>query len=158
MSKRQNGDKVESKISFNVDSRVLYVHRCATMEVTKKMTKFLYTVEVRFGLANETVIRYINPNSRILFYNNYTVAENNPVYPSLVLGHVVPCSYQNGSRQELSLGFLGKWLFILKSLMLRNQTWAIKHNRTALVGCEVNNGSEGNYFYKIHTSTSLNAR
>ena len=175
--------KLKSNLIANIDSmvlgeemkgrhieragEVLYIHRCAKMEVTLVTNTFCTEeVPVRLGHANETVVKYMNPVSRV-FYSNYTLAECNPVYPNLVrinngswvtygtrieLARVVPSSYNNGSRPGLRphefVGLMGNGLFTLEDLMLSNQARALKHSRTTVVGREVYRGSAGNYLHE----------
>ena len=53
------------------------------MEVTIAKTNFCTEeVPLRLGEGTDTVIRYMNPITKV-FYSNYTLADCNPVYPNL---------------------------------------------------------------------------
>ena len=61
----------------------VYLHRCAKMEITLATLDFCTEeIHVRLGDRKESVIKFMNPISKI-FYNNYTLTECNPVYPNL---------------------------------------------------------------------------
>ena len=125
---------------------VQYIHSCAKMEGTV-VTKTFDTedVLVRRWHANETIIKYVNPISKV-FQINYTVAEGNAFYPNLLyltngswitygskieLERVVPGRYGSGSRAGLRpheiVGLMGNWLFTLDDTFqtIKREPWNI---------------------------------
>ena len=146
---------------------VVYLHRCAKMEITLATLDFCTEeIPVRLGDGKESVIKFMNPISKI-FYNNYTLTECNPVYPNLYqllngswvtygktteLARVEPVVFRNSSSRELRphefVGLNGNGLFTREDLVRSNRARSIRHSRTTVTGREVYLGSKGRYSHE----------
>ena len=146
---------------------VVYLHRCAKMEVTLATLNFCTEeVPVRLGDGEESVIKFMNPISKV-FYNNYTLTECNPVYPNLYqllngswvtygrktqLARVEPLVFRNSSSRELRphefVGLKSNGLFTMEDLVRSNRARSIRHSRTTVTGREVYLGSQGVYSHE----------
>ena len=146
---------------------VVYFHRCAKMEITlTTLDSSTEEIPVRLGDGKDSVNKFVNPISSIS-YNNYTLTECNPVYPTLYqllsgswvtygktteLARVEPVVFGNSSSHELRphefVGLKGNGLFTMEDLVRSNRARSIRHSRTTVTGREVYLGSQGTYSHE----------